>query len=79
MYKPMFNTKDTVHALFLQEALQKGPGGIHKKKKKIIREGGLGVMILIIKKRNFWGGLVFKILYPLNNSYRTIGILINIL
>lgn len=30
MYKPMFNTKDTVHALFLQEALQKGPGGTYK-------------------------------------------------
>lgn len=78
MYKLMFNTKDTVHALFLQEALQKGPGGTYKFF-FFIREGGLGVMILIIKKRNFWGGIVFKILYPLNNSYRTIGILINIL
>lgn len=39
MYKPMFNTKDTVHALFLQEALQKGPGGIYKKKKKLSGRG----------------------------------------
>lgn len=78
MYKIMCNTKDTVHyALFLQEALQKGPGEFTKKS-IFIREGGLGEL-LIIKKRNFWGGLVFKILYPLNNSYRTIGILINIL
>lgn len=74
MYKLMFNTKDTVHALFLREALQKGPGKFTKKKSIFIKEGGLGVMILIIKKRNFWGGLVFKILYPLNNFYRTIGI-----
>lgn len=41
MYKPMFNTKDTVHALFLQEALQKGPGEFTKKS-IFIREGGLG-------------------------------------
>lgn len=69
----MYNTKDTVHALFLQEALQKGPGGTYKNF-FLSGRGGLGVMILIIKKRNFWGGLVFKILYPLNNFYRTIGI-----
>lgn len=43
MYKIMCNTKDTVHyALFLQEALQKGPGGIHKKKKKNYQGGGIG-------------------------------------
>lgn len=41
MYKLMFNTKDTVHALFLQEALQKGPGGIYKKKKNY-QGGGIG-------------------------------------
>lgn len=34
-------------------------------------------MILIIKKRNFWGGFVFKIFNLLNNFYRIIGILIN--
>lgn len=48
MYKIMCNTKDTVHyALFLQEALQKGPGEFTKKS-IFIREGGLGAMILII-------------------------------
>lgn len=48
----MFNTKDTVHAIFLQEAHQKGPGGTYNIF-FLSGRGGLGVMILIIKKRNF--------------------------
>lgn len=75
MYKPMFNTKDTVIMLyFYKRPSRRGRGNLQKKISIFIKEGGLGVMILIIKKRNFWGGLVFKILYPLNNFYRTIGI-----
>lgn len=75
MYKPMFNTKDTVIMLYFYERpSRRGRGNLQKKISIFIKEGGLGVMILIIKKRNFWGGLVFKILYPLNNFYRTIGI-----
>lgn len=63
---------------FYKRPSRRGRGELTKKI-FLSGRGGLGVMILIIKKRNFWGGLVFKILYPLNNSYRTIGILINIL
>lgn len=42
MYKLMFNTKDTVHALFLREALQKGPGKFTKKKINFYQGGGIG-------------------------------------
>lgn len=39
MYKLMLNTKDTVHALFLREALQKGPGKFTKKNQFLSRRG----------------------------------------
>lgn len=41
MYKLMLNTKDTVHALFLREALQKGPGKFTKKI-NFYQGGGIG-------------------------------------